>query len=104
MPVAPTLLHPFPEWSGRVQAAFTTRQGGISEGAYGALNLGFHCGDDPQRVQANWESALESAGLAGKTLVLPKMIHGDRAVDAETMQLSEAIQSSFTQDKPKSLR
>jgi YfiH family protein len=49
-------------WPGAgVRAGFTTRLGGCSVGAWGdaggeaGLNLGAHCGDDPQAVAANRE-------------------------------------------------
>ncbi|MDO4888338.1 MAG: polyphenol oxidase family protein [Actinomycetaceae bacterium] len=39
----------------RVRAGFTQRRGGVSEGPYAQLNLGFHVGDDPQAVRSNRE-------------------------------------------------
>ena len=41
-----------PDWPApaRVQACFTSRQGGVSDGAFAGLNLGAHVDDDPQRV------------------------------------------------------
>ncbi len=44
-----------PDWPApaRVRAFVTTREGGVSEGEYGSLNLGAKCGDDPARVAAN---------------------------------------------------
>lgn len=79
----PTLLRPFPEWSSRVIAFFATRVGGASEGKYSSLNLGFRCGDDPVRVDANWRMLKAQEGMEGKTLVMPRMVHGDVTVDAD---------------------
>lgn len=79
----PRLLRPFPEWDARVRAFFSTRKGGFSRGAYAGLNLGFRAGDDPVEVNANWALALSSEGLDGRTLVLPRMVHGESAVDAD---------------------
>ena len=44
-----------PDWPApaRVRAFVTTREGGVSEGEYGSLNLGAKSGDDPARVAAN---------------------------------------------------
>ena len=44
-----------PDWPApaRVRAFVTTREGGVSEGEYGSLNLGARSGDDPGRVAAN---------------------------------------------------
>ena len=79
----PRLIRPFPEWDGRVRAFFSTRRGGFSQGPYADLNLGFRCGDDPVEVNSNWALALTAEGLDGRTLVLPRMIHGDTLTDAD---------------------
>jgi hypothetical protein len=51
---------PFREHNGQftialpgARAAFTTRRGGVSEGAYASLNLGFGTADEPGRQDAN---------------------------------------------------
>lgn len=90
----PILIHPFPEWRGRVRAAFTTRSLGASRGGgasgtplsgpYADLNLGFHCGDDPERVDGNWRTVLEAEGLAGRTLAMPRMVHGEAMADMDS--------------------
>lgn len=77
------LIRPFPEWDARVRAFFSTRQGGYSGGAYAGLNLGFRSGDDPLEVNANWAAALTAEGLDGRTLVLPRMCHGEVLADAD---------------------
>lgn len=76
------MIFPFPEWSHRVRAAFSTRPGGVSAGAYASLNLGFRSGDDPSTVKRNWDIAREAAGIPQGPLVLPRMTHGDRMVEA----------------------
>jgi polyphenol oxidase len=99
----PFLLRPFPEWDDRVRAAFTTRYApgaphtgpgnaepesgwrGGSSGSYANLNLGFSCGDDPARVSGNWSTVLAASGLEGKTLVIPRMVHGDAMIDADAL-------------------
>jgi YfiH family protein len=44
-----------PDWDApaRVRAFATTRAGGVSEGEYGSMNLGFSSGDAPDRVARN---------------------------------------------------
>lgn len=44
--------------------AFSTRHGGLSEGAYGSLNLGLSSGDEPERVLANRERFTAAAGFS----------------------------------------
>jgi YfiH family protein len=78
------LIQPFPEWAHRVRAAFTRRHGGgAGVGAYSDLNLGFRAGDEPAKVAGNWETVLSAAGLAGKPLVIPRMVHGDGLADGD---------------------
>ena len=40
--------------AGGVAHGFSTRLGGVSEGIYESLNLGFRCGDDPAKVMENF--------------------------------------------------
>lgn len=90
---------PFPEWQGLVQAGFTNRgdpnappaeaDPGVPS-AYADLNLGFRCGDDPERVGRNWASVLTASGLQGKPLVIPRMTHGDAMADADALPGGES--------------
>ena len=52
----------------------STRQGGVSEGAWASLNLGASCGDVPDRVEAN--RARLAAAVEGQ-LVWPRQVHGN---------------------------
>lgn len=63
-----------------VRVAFTGRAGGVSEGAYAALNLGGHVGDDAQAVARNRELLLEALGAEGVPVVVPNQVHGDAVV------------------------
>lgn len=53
---------------------FTDREGGASTGAYSALNLGEHVGDDLDAVAAN--RAQVAALLGAETLALVHQVHG----------------------------
>jgi polyphenol oxidase len=62
-------------------ALFTTRRGGLSEGAFASLNLGPWTEDDPAHVAANRERVRELA--AAERLAQGRQVHGTRvAVDA----------------------
>lgn len=54
-----------PDWPApaRVRALSTTRDGGLSEGAFAGLNLGAHVGDEPTRVAANRARLQQAAGI-----------------------------------------
>ena len=55
--------------------AFTTRAGGVSEGAYASLNLTTGTGDDPARVERNRELACGAAGIPVDSLAFNRQVH-----------------------------
>jgi len=59
-----------------IQAAYTTRQGGVSEGPYTSFNLGTHVGDDPQKVAANRLALTQDLGLKTAPVWL-NQVHGN---------------------------
>jgi purine-nucleoside/S-methyl-5'-thioadenosine phosphorylase / adenosine deaminase len=59
---------------GRV--AFTTRQGGVSEGPYESLNLGILTDDDPSRVTRNRELLAMRIGLEPERIAMGWQVHG----------------------------
>jgi len=71
-----------PDWPApaNVRALQTTRDGGVSVGAYATLNLGDHVGDDPVAVARN--RALLRATLPADPVWL-KQVHGNIVVDAD---------------------
>ena len=64
--------------SERVIAGFTTRFGGVSDGAYESLNLGDHVGDLPQNVAKNREILAAALGTAPFNLKFMRQIHSNR--------------------------
>ncbi|MCU1692905.1 MAG: laccase [Frankiales bacterium] len=56
-------------------AWFTTRQGGVSDGPWEALNLALHVDDDANRVLAN--RALLQRAVGADALVFAQQVHGD---------------------------
>jgi YfiH family protein len=71
-----------PDWPAPrgVRAFVTTRAGGVSEGEYGALNLGRHGGDDPDRVARN--RAIVREFLPGEPAWLAQ-VHGAGVADLD---------------------
>ena len=71
-----------PDWPApaNVRALQTTRDGGVSVGAYASFNLGDHVGDDPVAVARN--RALLRATLPAGPVWL-KQVHGNIVVDAD---------------------
>jgi len=62
-----------------VEAAVTTRTGGVSAAPYDTLNLGLHVGDDEASVLENRARAAGVLGASVDNLVLGAQVHG-RAV------------------------
>ena len=60
---------------------FTTREGGSSRGPFRSLNLSTSVGDDPVRVEENWERLRQATGLVFARV---RQVHGCRVVDAGT--------------------
>ena len=59
-----------------VDAFVTTRQGGVSAGAYGTLNLGLHVGDAPASVLENRRRVARALGAPPSDFVFCEQTHG----------------------------
>jgi YfiH family protein len=70
-----------PDWPAppNVRSLQTTRNGGVSRGAYSSFNLGAHVGDDQRAVATN--RARLRARIGGTPVWLDQ-VHGTRVVDA----------------------
>jgi YfiH family protein len=60
---------------------FTTRDGGSSRGPFRSLNLSTSVGDDPVRVEENWERLRQATGLVFARV---RQVHGCRVVEADS--------------------
>lgn len=63
-----------------VRVAFTGREGGVSEGCYGSLNLGGHVGDDPSAVAENVARAARALGASPEEVLVANQVHGTHVV------------------------
>ena len=68
---------------GGVRHAFFTRQGGVSTGVYGSLNVGVGSKDAPQAVQDNRARAAAEMGVEPSALLTCYQIHSGLAVVAD---------------------
>src|ERR1043165_4338517 len=66
-----------------INAAFFTREGGVSEGLYAALNCGYGSGDDPEAVRENRRRAMERFDLSPDALVTLYQVHSPTVVEVE---------------------
>ena len=75
-------------WDGApagVRVTFTTRVGGVSEGAFASLNLGLLTEDEPARVVENRRRACEAAGVDPETATMALQVHGARVTEARPL-------------------
>ncbi|MBO5199572.1 MAG: peptidoglycan editing factor PgeF [Lachnospiraceae bacterium] len=57
---------------------FSTRLGGVSEGCYASMNLGFRRGDSEENVRENYRRICSSIGINQEDLVFTDQVHGVR--------------------------
>lgn len=69
--------------------AFTTRAGGVSDGAYASLNLTRSRGDKAERVSENRQRAREALGV--DYLVFAKQVHGRTVIAIEAPPMGEQV-------------
>jgi len=69
----------FPEWKGdsRLFHAFTTRNGGVSNGEMSSLNLGRSQYDSDENVEENRRRFLTTAGIPRDRTVMARQVHSN---------------------------
>ncbi len=68
------------------RAVFTTRRGGVSEGAYASLNLGRLTDDDPDAVDRNRARLTDQIGMP---MAMIRQVHGTRVIPADAERNGE---------------
>ncbi len=58
-----------------VRHGFSTRLGGVSEGTFASMNLGFNRGDDPAAVSENYRRFCAAIGVKAEDTVLSAQTH-----------------------------
>lgn len=79
--------------AGGVAHGFSTRAGGVSEGIYASLNLGFCRGDDREKVLENYRRFCAAIGADYEGLVLSNQVHGDVVRPVTTADRGKGIHS-----------
>ena len=89
MPLAWDSFAAFPllRWQGPegIVAAFTSRRGGVSEGPFASLNLGFTTGDDRAAVAENRRRLCAAVGADPARTVQNHQVHGNVVQVAEPL-------------------
>lgn len=61
-----------------IQAYFTSRHGGVSQGCYATLNLGLHTRDEKESILTNRQIVAEKIGFKLADFVSAEQVHSDR--------------------------
>ena len=84
---------------GPYEVAFSTREGGVSEGPYDSLNLGRLTGDDVERVDENRRRVCAEVGTAPDRLALNRQIHSSLVHRAEPGARGEPGDGLWTEER-----
>jgi polyphenol oxidase len=71
------------ELPGPYRVAFSTRRGGVSEGACESLNLGIFTPDEPERVVENRRRLCAAVGADPETATMAWQVHGGDVAEAD---------------------
>lgn len=71
------------EAPGPYRVAFSTRVGGVSEGAFASLNLGVYTDDDPDRVRENRRRLCAEVGVDPETATMGWQYHSATVAKAD---------------------
>jgi YfiH family protein len=74
---------------GPYNVAFSTRLGGVSEGAYESLNLGILTADEPDRVVENRLRLCAAVGVDPETATMAWQVHGAKVTQARPRGIVE---------------
>lgn len=58
-----------------IKHAFSTKEGGVSEGMFATMNLSFTRGDDTDKVKENYRRFFDAVGFTMKNMVMSDQIH-----------------------------
>jgi YfiH family protein len=78
-------------------AAFSTRLGGVSDGAWRSLNLGVLTGDELQDVRENRHRLCEALGIAAEDVLIGRQVHGVEVARHDGRQ----VQNAFAEPGPR---
>ncbi|MGY6588065.1 MAG: peptidoglycan editing factor PgeF [Wenzhouxiangella sp.] len=93
---APFMIRPGWDVAESVRAWSTTRQGGVSQGAWSSFNLGAQCGDQPDAVARNRRRLGSLLPAAPRWL---RQVHGRRVIHLDDWQDGIEADGAWT-DRP----
>lgn len=79
-----------------VKHAFSTKEGGVSEGMFKSLNLSFTRGDNEEKVKENYKRFFKAVGLTLENMVMSDQIH-----EVDVLKIDEDKFDSLPNDMAK---
>ena len=67
-----------------VKHGISTRLGGVSDGEYRSLNIGFSVGDGQDQVLSNRRALCRALGVDAEYLTVCNQVHGDRVIEVSS--------------------
>ncbi len=86
--------------AGPYAVVFTTREGGVSEGAFASLNLGLATDDRPEHVHENRRRVVTSLGGDPEALALNRQVHGAAVLRARAGSRGQVEGDALWTDEP----
>lgn len=83
-----------------VRAFTTTRNGGVSTGAYASFNITHYCGDSAECVSKNREILCNELHISNESLILPHQTHSSNVqlVTSEFFNMTKEEKNNFLYD------
>lgn len=72
---------------------FTTRHGGVSDGPYASLNLGWATADDDARIEENYDRLAQALKITSDQIVGIRQAHGAKVIDIKPEDSTEELMS-----------
>jgi len=76
---------------GGIAHGFSTRLGGVSEGIFSSLNLGFNRGDNPDRVRENYRRFCSAIGADADSIIMTGQVHGTEIRTADPSDIKSDV-------------
>ncbi len=77
-----------------VTAAFSTRCGGVSKGAFASLNPGIFSADSKENIQKNLSLICGDLGVTRDSLIFNHQVHGADVTDVTSKEMCSAIRDA----------
>lgn len=73
-----------------LEHGFFTRNGGLSQGAYASLNIGYGLGDDEDTVTRNWSRIAAFFQINPAQLLRIEQVHSAKVIDVDSLNIDFA--------------